>query len=359
MNETIQRKLAAILSADVAGYTRLMSVDEAGTFTALGELRRIVDSIIEQHNGRIANTAGDSVLAEFPSVVEAVQSAIEIQQALVAWSSDQPSQSKMQLRIGIHVGDVMVKADDIFGDGVNVAARLQSLATPGAILASRAVRDHLRDKSPLFFDDMGEQTVKNIARPVRVFQVRFDGEPAPHDRSEMTGADAAGAKEADATELAFWNSVKESNETADYKAYLENYPDGSFSALALSRLNRLDLTPELDQTDPNDADQTELTFWNSVNESKEVADYEAYIERYPYGSFAALAMARIDSLTTASPPASPDEVKLELSYWESVKNTADPLLVRAYLEKYPAGHFRELAEAMLESSNQREGGGSP
>ena len=140
MNETIQRKLAAILSADVAGYTRLMSVDEAGTFTALGELRRIVDSIIEQHNGRIANTAGDSVLAEFPSVVEAVQSAIEIQQALVAWSSDQPSQSKMQLRIGIHVGDVMVKADDIFGDGVNVAARLQSLATPGAILASRAVR---------------------------------------------------------------------------------------------------------------------------------------------------------------------------------------------------------------------------
>ena len=97
----------------------------------------------------------------------------------------------------------------------------------------------------------------------------------------------------------------------------------------------------------------------TVNESKEVADYEAYIERYPYGSFAALAMARIDSLTTASPPASPEDVKLELSYWESVKTSADPLLVRAYLEKYPAGHFRELAEAMLESSNQREGGGSP
>ncbi len=93
----------------------------------------------------------------------------------------------------------------------------------------------------------------------------------------------------------------------------------------------------------------------TVNESKEVADYEAYIERYPYGSFAALAMARIDSLTIACPPANPDEVKLELSYWESVKNTADPLLMRAYLEKYPAGHIKEMAEAMLESSNQRVG----
>ncbi len=351
MNEAIQRKLAAILSADVAGYSRLMGADEAGTFNALRELRRIVDSIIEQRNGRIANTAGDSVLAEFPSVVEAVQSATEIQQALAVWNCDQPAESKMQLRIGVHVGDVMIKDDDIFGDGVNVAARLQTMANPGTVFASRAVRDQLRDKSPLFFDDMGEQIVKNIARPVRAFQVRSDGEPSEsQDASGKTVfpiSDTTVAKEADQTELTYWNSVKDSKEIDDYQAYLDSYPNGSFTSLALSRIEGLNEVPPSDDTEPNEADQTELTFWNSVDDSKSAADYEAYIERYPDGNFAALALARIATLKDASPPVAPDDVNLELAYWESVKDSGDPLLVKAYVEKYPAGHFRELAEVML------------
>ncbi len=348
MTDAIQRKLAAILAADVAGYSRLMGVDETGTFTALGELRRIVDGIIEQRGGRIANTAGDSILAEFPSVVEAVQSAIEIQKALTVWSADQSPENKMHLRIGVHIGDVIVKGDDILGDGVNVAARLQTLAAPGAVLVSRAVRDHLRDKAPLAFDDQGEHTVKNIARPVRAFQVRFNA-PATGLQNASIEATATSAKEADPTELVFWDSMKESEDTADYRAYLESYPDGSFTALALSRIEGLNDAPQSDETEPKEADQTELAFWNSVEDSKDAVDYEAYIERYPDGSFAALAQTRIDSLNNASPPATPDDVKLELSYWDSVKDSADPTLVQAYLKKYPSGHFRELAEAMLKS----------
>lgn len=133
----IERKLAAILSADVAGYSRLMGVDEIGTLATFSSHREVIDELIRQRNGRIANTAGDSILAEFPSVVEAVQCGVEIQQAMTARSAELPEDRKMLLRIGINVGDVMVKDEDIFGDGVNVAARIQALAAPGGISSSR------------------------------------------------------------------------------------------------------------------------------------------------------------------------------------------------------------------------------
>ena len=212
----IERKLAAILSADFAGYSRLMGVDEAGTLATLSAHREVVDELIRQRNGRIASTAGDSVLAEFPSVMEAVQCGVEIQQAMAARNADLSEERKMLLRIGINVGDVMVKDEDVFGDGVNVAARLQGLAEPGGICISRAVRDQLRDKSPFVFEDQGERAVKNITRPVRVFTVRFEGAPTTADlmgdttppgaeATPAATADGAMGSEADETELAFWD----------------------------------------------------------------------------------------------------------------------------------------------------------
>ena len=148
----LERKLAAIFAADVAGYSRLMEADEEQTLATLSGHRRIVDEAILRHRGRIAGTAGDSVLAEFASVLDAVHAAIEIQHSLAEANNALPEEWQMQFRIGINVGDVMVKDGDIFGDGVNIAARLQGLAEPGGICVSRGVRDHIRHKVAVGFD---------------------------------------------------------------------------------------------------------------------------------------------------------------------------------------------------------------
>ena len=153
----LERKLVAILAADVEGYSRHMERDEAATLATLSAHRAIVDELINSHNGRITGTAGDSVLAEFPSVVEAVDCAVKIQDALAATNEDFPDEHRLQFRIGINVGDVMVKDGDIFGDGVNIAARLENLATPGGISISRGVRDHVRKLGRFAFEDLGEQ----------------------------------------------------------------------------------------------------------------------------------------------------------------------------------------------------------
>ena len=175
----LQRKLAAILAADVEGYSRLMHLDEEQTLAMLSSHRAIVDSLIERANGQIFGTAGDSVLAEFPSVVQAFNCAIAIQLAIAQANVDVPEESRMSFRIGINVGDVMVKSGDIFGDGVNIAARLEGLADIGGICVTRGVRDHMRDRVEAKFEDMGEHSVKNIARPVSVFRVLFDAEYEP------------------------------------------------------------------------------------------------------------------------------------------------------------------------------------
>ena len=176
----VQRKLAALLAADVAAYSRLMGADEEGTLTALGGHRSdLIDPKIKQHGGRIANTAGDSILAEFPSVVEALRCAIEVQRAMADRNSGIPQDRRIEFRMGINVGDVMAKDGDLLGDGVNIAARLEGLAEPGGICISRAVRDQVRDRMDIAFDDMGEIEVKNIARPVRVFRVLGAGVKSP------------------------------------------------------------------------------------------------------------------------------------------------------------------------------------
>src|SRR5215472_9879230 len=166
------RRLAAILAADVAGYSRLMGEDEEGTHERLKAHRReLVDPKIAEHSGRIVKTTGDGVLAEFASVVDAVRCAAEWQRVMLDREAEIGEDRRIRFRIGINLGDVIVEDDDIFGDGVNVAARLEALAEPGGICISRMVRDQIRDKLAYSFDDLGEQSVKNIARPVRIYKL--------------------------------------------------------------------------------------------------------------------------------------------------------------------------------------------
>src|ERR1700740_2682610 len=175
----MERKLTAILCADVHGYSRLMGADEEATFPTLASHRKIIDRLIEQHHGRFVNSAGDSVLAEFASVVQAVNCAVDTQTALKAENAKQPPERRMEFRIGVNLGDVMVEGAQIYGDGINVAARLESLADPGGICISGTVHEQVRDKLALGYQDSGEQTVKNIAHPVRVWRVLLDGSASP------------------------------------------------------------------------------------------------------------------------------------------------------------------------------------
>jgi len=172
--ERVERRLAAILAADVAGYSRLMGQDEAGTFARLRTYRReLIDPKITEHRGRIVKTTGDGLLLEFPSVFEAVACAVAVQRGMAERNASTPEEQRIVFRVGINLGDVIVEQGDIHGDGVNVAARLETLAEPGGICVSGTVRDHIGDRLNLTFDDLGDQNLKNIARPVRVFRVRI------------------------------------------------------------------------------------------------------------------------------------------------------------------------------------------
>src|SRR5882724_10213696 len=177
--ERVERRLAAILAADVANYSRLMGADEEGTLARLKALRReFSDPKIKEHRGRIVKTTGDGLLVEFGSVVDAVRCAVDVQREMAVRNTAVPAEGRIEFRIGINLGDIIKDRGDIHGDGVNVAARLEALAEPGGICVSRVVRDQVRDKLDFAFDDRGEQQVKNIARPVRVFDVRIAGEAA-------------------------------------------------------------------------------------------------------------------------------------------------------------------------------------
>lgn len=167
----MERKLAAILCADGHGYSRLMGEDEEATLHTLSAHRKIIDGLIEQHRGRFVNSAGDSVVAEFASVVNAVQCAVEIQNAIKTENASAPLGRRMEFRIGVNLGDVMVEGEQLYGDGVNVAARLESLAEPGGICISANVHDQIKNKLGLSYQDLGERMVKNIAEPVRVYRV--------------------------------------------------------------------------------------------------------------------------------------------------------------------------------------------
>jgi TolB-like protein/class 3 adenylate cyclase/Tfp pilus assembly protein PilF len=170
VTERVDRRLAAILAADVAGYSRLMGADEEGTLDRLKAHRReLVDPKVKEHRGRIVKLTGDGALVEFASVVDAVRCAVEIQRAMADRNAETPEDKRIAYRIGVNLGDVIIDGDDIYGDGVNIAARLEALAEPGGVCISRTVRDHVGDRLPYIFKDIGEQSVKNIAQPVHAW----------------------------------------------------------------------------------------------------------------------------------------------------------------------------------------------
>jgi adenylate cyclase len=296
----VERRLMAILAADVEGYSRLMHGDEEATMVTLSARRAVVDDLIAQHRGRIANTAGDSVLAEFASVLDAVRCAIEVQAALQRANEGEPEGRRMRFRIGVNVGDVMVKDDDIFGDGVNVAARLEGLVKGGEICVSRGVRDHLHHRGEMNFEDLGEQLVKNIAHPIRAFRLRI-GEAA--SQQEISGAEETAVPSAPAEiselsadnkvalELALWDSVKDGS-PAELESYLEQYPEGTFASIAQTRLDAaaLSLTrPPVPSSADVAADELDLAFWNSVKDSNRRDELQAYLTQHSNGHFAARA----------------------------------------------------------------------
>ena len=175
---TASRKLAAILAADVVGYSRMMGEDEAGTAKAVRERREAAAPIVAAHGGRVFKTMGDGMFIEFPSVVAAVECALAMQRQMAASNEGAPEAKRVLYRIGVHLGDVLVEGEDILGDGVNIASRLESVAEPGGVSISGAAHEHVRGRIDAAFIDLGEKALKNIARPVRVYAVRVDSGPS-------------------------------------------------------------------------------------------------------------------------------------------------------------------------------------
>jgi adenylate cyclase len=186
MTDKVKRRLTTVLCADVHGYSRLMEADEAGTLATLRRYRTAMAGLVERHDGRIVNTWGDAVIAEFASVVEAVQCAVEIQQEISSQESDPPDAQPMRFRIGVNLGDVMVEGPDIYGDGVNIAARLQEVAEPGGIVVSGSVYDQVHNKLSVGFESLGQQQMKNVA-PVTSYRVALTGEPMARRSFQVGG----------------------------------------------------------------------------------------------------------------------------------------------------------------------------
>jgi adenylate cyclase len=205
VEDRVDRRLAAIFAGDIAGYSRLMGADEEGTLRQLKAHRKeLVDPKITEHRGRIVKTTGDGMLVEFVSVVDAVRCAVDIQRGMRERNSGIPAEKQIQFRIGINVGDIIIDGDDIYGDGVNVAARLEALADPGGITVSRVVHDQVQDKLGFEFDDMGEQSVKNIARPVGVHRVHLT-EQSPRSTTPAGKIDRAASERPSIAVLPFVN----------------------------------------------------------------------------------------------------------------------------------------------------------
>src|SRR5436190_5949236 len=198
----MERRLTAILAADVVGYSRLMTIDETGTLAALTSLRKnLVNPKISEHNGRIVKLTGDGMLIEFPSVVSAVACAVDIQSAMRTRNATEPA-ARIEFRVGVNLGDVIVEGGDIFGDGVNVAARLESIAPVGGITVSQSVRDHVGKRLDLIFEDIGERRLKNIERPIRVYSISLD---TPSNRRTEGAASAHPAEKPSIAVLPFIN----------------------------------------------------------------------------------------------------------------------------------------------------------
>jgi adenylate cyclase len=196
------RKLTTIFSADVQGYSRLMEADEEGTLATLKQYREAMEGLIDAHGGRVINTWGDGLIAEFPSVVESVRVAIDVQNELAGRNASRSDATRMQFRIGINLGDVIVEGDDIYGDGVNIAARLQSSAAPGGIVISNTVYDQVRNKMSVGFEFLGSLSVKNIEETVPSYAVRIGGQPSEAKPVERPAEQRFGRNPGPATTVA-------------------------------------------------------------------------------------------------------------------------------------------------------------
>lgn len=292
----IERKLVVILAADVVRFSSHMEHDEERTLQLLTERRKLIDEIIEAHAGRITGTAGDSVVAEFASAVNAVDCAVKIQRNIMRVNAKEGEHGGLSFRIGVNVGDVMVKDADIFGDGVNVAARLESLSEPDGVCLSRGVHEYVRKLTNYVFADLGEQYVKNIEQPVRAYRIVFeDGEPVMSEEDEPSQeALDVEPHEPPEYELAFWESIRDSDVVAEFEAYLDKYPEGAFAALAAERLRAL--SEKKDEPELPEADPVELAYWESIKDSENAAMFQTYLETYAEGAFAAIARLKVAQL---------------------------------------------------------------
>ena len=360
----LKRKLVAIMAGDFEGFSRHMERDEAGTLAVLSSHRRIIDAAISEYGGRITGTAGDSVLAEFESVVSAINCAVQIQQVLGEENASLDEERRLSLRIGINVGDVMVKDGDILGTASIPRLDWRRWRSRAAFACRGACAIICAEHRIVGFDDLGEQKVKNIAQPVRAFKVRFregpgeeadDSKAAPDDMVEagLMASPSPLDENVEDVELTFWNSIKDSENSLEFDAYLERYPDGAFTLLARTRRDNL-LAAAAERAgsaraDPEDL-AVELAFWEAAKESNKRAELEAYLQRYPEGEFVTLAEARLRSLEGSAVEAVAGEEagEVELTFWNSIKDSDDPEMFRAYLKRYPEGAFADLARIKLE-----------
>jgi adenylate cyclase len=234
MTDKVKRRLTTVLCADVYGYSRLMEADEAGTLATLRRHRTAMAGLVERHDGRIVNTWGDAVIAEFASVVEAVQCAVEIQQEISSREPDAPQAQRMQFRIGINLGDVMVEGPDIYGDGVNIAARLQELAEPGGIVVAGSVYEQVHNKLSVGFDHLGQQQMKNVA-PVTTYRVAMAG--GPIGRRSVTVDESSGSR-GEAASQAGASGLRDMREPSTWlgvvSQWLSNLPRDVATMLAIA-----------------------------------------------------------------------------------------------------------------------------
>ena len=241
----LERKLVAILAADIVGFSSHMERDEVATLAALSELRELSDEIISNFGGRITSTAGDSVIAEFSSVLSAVEAAVNIQEQSFVQNQKTAVKHPLWFRIGLNVGDVMVKGADIFGDGVNVASRLEGVSEVGGIAVSRGVFDYVGKQTAYVFDELGMKKVKNIAEPIDAYAIRFqDGKSVVNDKAFDAPVEKIASKEivsgSEALEISLWETVKDSESSDELQAYLNAFPDGAFAEVAAMRISELE-----------------------------------------------------------------------------------------------------------------------
>jgi class 3 adenylate cyclase/peptidoglycan hydrolase-like protein with peptidoglycan-binding domain len=357
-----ERHLAAILAADVVGYSSQMERDEVGTLHRLSDLRHnLIEPKIAEHRGRIFKTMGDGFLAEFVSVLEALHCAVDIQRLMTARNLDLPEDDRLLLRMGINLGDVFHEGEDVFGDGVNIAARLEGIAPPGGIYVSRAACDSVRERLAFDFEDLGEHRVKNISRPIHVFGVRI-GEGLEHTQAPASAGSlgAAGIRTVSSRRAAVlalagiaalgavfflgfwvWDRLPQDKPQTEQATLAPHAPQQPTEPTGPP------IAPQ-PKTNPDD-----LAFWQAISSSSNASDFEEYLHRFPDGQFAVLAHNRLDGIEAAAraaaqvppvQPISPQGSSLTLARQQEVQRA---LRVLGHYQGEADGGFGAGTEAAI------------